>query len=91
MPQFEPSGFAPQLVWLVITFIALFLLMWRVTLPRITSVVAEREVRVSGNLDKAEQLKAEAEGILVAYHKEIADARAAAQAEHARAARRPPR
>jgi F-type H+-transporting ATPase subunit b len=86
MPQLDPTVFAPQLFWLAITFVVLLVLMWRLALPKVGAVVVMREERIQGNLKKAEQLKSEAEAILAAYQKAIADARAAAQAEHARAA-----
>jgi F-type H+-transporting ATPase subunit b len=85
MPQFEPAFWAPQLFWLFVIAIALFLVMWKVALPRVDVVVADRQERIGGNLQKAETLKAEAEAALAAYQKSIADARAAAQAEHAKA------
>src|SRR5882762_6163438 len=85
MPQFDVAYFAPQLVWLAITFVVLLLLMWRLALPKVGAVVVMREERVQGNLKKAEQLKAEAEGTLADYNKALAEARAAAQAEHSRA------
>ncbi len=86
MPQFNPEFSAPQLFWLAIVSVVLFLVMWRVTLPRVDSVFADRQGRIAGNLQKAETLKAEAESALATYQKSIADARAAAQAEHAKAA-----
>ncbi|MDQ7246966.1 F0F1 ATP synthase subunit B family protein [Dongia sedimenti] len=86
MPQFDPTFWAPQLFWLVIVTTVLFLVMWKVTLPRVDAVITDRQDRIAGNLQKAETLKGEAESALAAYQKSIADARAAAQAEHAKAA-----
>jgi F-type H+-transporting ATPase subunit b len=85
MPQFEPSVFVPQLVWLTIVFVALLLVMWKIALPKVGGVVLMREERIQGNLQKGETLKAEAEAVLTAYQKLIADARASAQAEHNKA------
>jgi F-type H+-transporting ATPase subunit b len=86
MPQFNPEVFAPQLVWLVITFVTLYLLMSKLMLPRITSILSQREDRIDGNLQRAEALKEEAAQVLAAYQKAIADARAQAQAALAKAA-----
>ncbi len=86
MPQFDPAFWTPQLFWLAVVCIVLFLVMWRVTLPRVDAVFTDRQDRIASNLGKAEGIKAEAESALAAYQKAIADARASAQAEHARAA-----
>lgn len=86
MPQLDPAGFSPQLVWLLLTFVALFLLMWRFTLPKVEDVFALRGERIAGNLDKAEKLKSEAEAVLADYQRAIAEAKSLAQAEIQRAA-----
>ncbi len=86
MPQFDPTYFAPQLVWLGITFLALYLLMSKLILPRINGIFAQREDRIDGNLQRAEALKEEAAQVLAAYQKAIADARAQAQGALAKAA-----
>jgi len=80
MPQLDPSTFPPQLVWLAITFIALYLLMSRVALPRIGAVLDERRERITEDLEKASQLRQEAESILAEYEQGLAAARAEAQA-----------
>jgi F-type H+-transporting ATPase subunit b len=45
MPQLDFSTFSPQLIWLVITFLGLYLLMSRVALPRIGGVIEQRQSR----------------------------------------------
>lgn len=86
MPQLDVTTFSPQLFWLAISFILLYLLMSRLALPRVAKVLGQREERIQGNLEKAEKLKAEADEVLVAYQKSMADARAQAHAALAAAA-----
>ena len=78
-PPFDPSTFAPQVIWLAISFGALYLIMSRVALPRVASVLAERRERIQRDLAEAERLKAETDAALAAYEKSLADARGKAQ------------
>lgn len=79
MPQFDTSTFPQQLVWLAISFILLYWLMAKLALPRVAEVLEKRRHRVDGNLDKAARLKAEAEAVMAAYEKALAEARHQAQ------------
>ena len=80
MPQLDVSTFAPQLVWLAITFVVLYILMAKLGLPRVSAILDARRKRQDDDLARASELKAEAEAALAAYQKTIADARAEAQA-----------
>lgn len=75
MPQLDVNTYLPQIVWLVITFTALFLVMWRVAVPRIADVLEARQKRIADNLAKAETSKKEAEAALAAYEKALGEAR----------------
>ncbi len=79
MPQLDFSTFPPQLVWLAISFVALFVVMSKVALPKVGQVLEERQHRIDGNLDKAKSLKAEAEAAALAYERVLAKARADAR------------
>jgi F-type H+-transporting ATPase subunit b len=81
MPQFDPAVWSPQLIWLAISFVALYFLMARVALPRISDVLEEREFKISDALRKAEGLRDDAEDAAAEYEKMMADARAKAQDE----------
>ncbi|GAB4224313.1 MAG: ATP synthase subunit b 2 [Kiloniellaceae bacterium] len=78
MPQLDPSVWPTQLIWLAITFIALYLVTWRVALPRIAEVLEARQRKLDDDLKKATALKEEAEVILAEYEKMRADAQASA-------------
>jgi len=78
MPQLDITTFAPQLVWLVITFAAMFFIMWKIAVPKISDALETRQMRLEDNLKRAEDLKREAESTLQAYEKALADARAQA-------------
>ncbi len=79
MPQFDPAVWSPQIVWLAISFIALYLLMSRIALPRISDILEEREHKISDSLRKAEHLKEDAEAAVAEYERTMADARTRAQ------------
>jgi len=80
MPQLDVSTFAPQLVWLAISFIALYLLMSRLGLPRVDAIIEARRKRLDDDLARAAAMKAEAEAVIAAYQRTLAEARAQAQA-----------
>jgi F-type H+-transporting ATPase subunit b len=79
-PPFQKDTFASQLVWLAITFIALYLLISRIAVPRIGGILEARERRIAGDIAEAQRLKADSEAALAAYEKALADARNRAQA-----------
>ncbi|MDA0661408.1 MAG: F0F1 ATP synthase subunit B' [Proteobacteria bacterium] len=79
MPQLDPSVFATQLFWLALTFIPLYLILWKVALPRITDIRAARRERIEDDLEKAETLREEAATALAEYEAAIATATARAQ------------
>ncbi|HYL32532.1 MAG TPA: F0F1 ATP synthase subunit B' [Stellaceae bacterium] len=79
MPQLDLATFPSQLVWLAITFIALYLVMTLVGLPRVGGIIAKRRDRITGDLDKAQRMKAEAEAVITAYERALSEARAKAQ------------
>jgi len=82
MPQLDPSLFATQLFWLFVTFLVLFLIAWKVALPRIADVLNARQNRIDSDLERAQTLKSEAEDVLSAYEKALAEAAAEAQDIH---------
>jgi F-type H+-transporting ATPase subunit b len=79
-PPFDKQTFPSQLLWLTLTFVALYLLMSRIALPRIDSILERRAQRISGDLAEASRLKGLSDAAIAAYEKSLAEARARAQA-----------
>ena len=79
-PPFESSTFASQLVSLVIAFVALYLIVSRIALPRVESVIDARQNAIEGDLAQAQKLKDESDAALRAYETDLAAARSRAQA-----------
>lgn len=80
MPQLCFDWWGNQIFWLVITLLVIFFVLSRIALPRIASVLAERQGTITNDIAAAEDLKRKAEEAEAAYEKALADARAEAQA-----------
>jgi F-type H+-transporting ATPase subunit b len=79
-PPFQKDTFASQLVSLLIAFVALYLIVSRIALPRIGGVIDARHNAIEGDLAAAQKLKDDSAGALKAYETELAAARSRAQA-----------
>lgn len=86
MPQLNIGDFAPQLVWLAISFALLYFLMSRLALPEIGKVLDDRKGRIATDLTEAAKLRDATEAALASYEQALAAARSRAQGI-ARAAR----
>ena len=78
MPQLDFSTWGNQIFWLVITLVVIYLILSRVALPRIASVLAERQGTITNDIAAAEDLKAKAQDAEAVYDKALIDARAEA-------------
>ena len=63
MPQLNPEFFVSQLFWLVVTFTFLLIFLWRISLPRIGSVLEKREKKINDDIAAAKELQEKAEAI----------------------------
>ena len=79
-PPFDSSTFASQLVSLLVAFVALYLIVSRIALPRVGSVLDARQKAIEGDLSEAQKLKDASDAALKAYESELAAARSRAQA-----------
>tara|TARA_Y100000590_G_C15365820_1_gene880694 strand:+ start:223 stop:717 length:495 start_codon:yes stop_codon:yes gene_type:complete len=74
MPQLNPEFFLSQLFWLVLTFSFLLIFLWRISLPRISSVLNMRETKISEDIESAKTLQKEAEEIQAQIESELKNA-----------------
>jgi F-type H+-transporting ATPase subunit b len=79
IPQIDFATFPNQIFWLVVTLVAIYFILSRVALPRISAVLAERQGTLTNDLAAAEDLKRQAAEAEDAYNQALADARAEAQ------------
>lgn len=79
MPQLDAHWFLPQVFWLAITFIFMYVVMAKLSLPRLDSALKARKDRITTDLRKAETYKQQAEETEKQYAASIATAHAEAE------------
>ncbi len=75
MPQLNPEFFVSQLFWLVVTFTFLLIFLWRISLPRIESVLEKREKKINDDIATAKELQEKAEAIQKILEDKLRNAR----------------
>jgi F-type H+-transporting ATPase subunit b len=75
MPQLDFATWPNQIFWLLVSLAAIYLILTRVGLPRISAVLAERKGTIINDLTAAEELKAKAVEAEKAYNDALANAR----------------
>ncbi len=63
MPQLNPEFFISQLFWLAVFFSFLLIFLWRVSLPRIATVLEKRQNKINEDLSTAKELQVDAQKI----------------------------
>ena len=71
MPQLNPEFWIAQIFWLILIFSSLYLIIWKIFLPRITYSIENRKSRIVNDLDEAQKLKEKAEEKLKEYNEII--------------------
>lgn len=64
LPQLDPTWYASQSFWVLITFCAMFLVVWRFVIPAMRATVDIRRFRIENDINKTEELKTEAARLL---------------------------
>tara|TARA_B100000700_G_C14942000_1_gene807252 strand:+ start:251 stop:832 length:582 start_codon:yes stop_codon:yes gene_type:complete len=71
MPQLNPEFWTAQIFWLILIFSSLYLVIWKIFLPKITYSIENRKSTIVNDLDEAQKLKEKAEIKLKEYNKII--------------------
>ena len=71
MPQLNPEFWAAQIFWLVLIFSGLYIIIWKIFLPKITDSIENRKSKVTNDLNETQKLKENAEKKLSEYNKII--------------------
>jgi len=68
MPQLNTEYWAAQIFWLIVIFFVLYLIIWKIFLPKITYSIENRRSRLVNDLDEVQKLKESAEKKLHEYN-----------------------
>ena len=79
MPQLNPEFWAAQIFWLILIFSSLYIIIWKIFLPKITDSIENRKSRVINDLNETQKLKENAEKKLSEYNKIIEDTKKVAK------------
>ena len=71
MPQLNTEFWPAQIFWLILTFSILYILIWKVFLPKIIYSIENRKSRIVEDLEEAQKLKEVAENKLKEYNQII--------------------
>ena len=80
LPQLDPTWYASQSFWMLVTFCAMFLAVWRLVMPAMRATVDVRRSKIEEDIKQTEILKTEAARLL----KELDAARASVRDNTAR-------
>lgn len=78
MPQLDTSTFTSQLFWLIVCFFSMLFIMSHFIVPRIADILEQRQHKIDGYLNKAHNIRLEAEDSLKKYQEALANATAKA-------------
>ena len=71
MPQLDSEFWSAQIFWLILIFSILYLIIWKIFLPKITYSIENRKFKVVNDINEAQKLKENAEIKLKEYNKII--------------------
>lgn len=75
MPQLDFATFPNQIFWLVVALVIIYFVLSKIALPRIGGILADRQGRITRDIEAAEKLKTQAVEAEKAYNQALIDAR----------------
>ena len=72
LPQLNPNTMMTQIFWLVVSFVALYFMLFGVALPRIESALSARESRISWDITKADEIRNQSNAVLASTDRMLA-------------------
>ena len=75
MPQLNPEFWPAQIFWLLVSFVFLYICIWKFILPKITKNIEDRKSIIMQDLQDAEKFKEETAKKIQEYNKVIDDAK----------------
>ena len=75
MPQLNPEFWISQIFWLTLIFSGLYIIIWKIFLPKITDSIENRKLRIVNDLNETQKLKEKAEKKFEEYNKIIENAK----------------
>ena len=79
-PPFDTNNFTSTLVWLILTFGALYFIMSRVALPRVHDILKDRADKIREDLRASFKMREEANQAAASYETTLNEAKARSQA-----------
>ena len=68
MPQLNPDYWVSQIFWVILIFGALYVILWRIILPKINENLENRKSQILTDLDEAQELKNQSEKKISEYN-----------------------
>ena len=79
MPQLNPDYWVSQIFWLILIFGILYVILWRIILPKINENLENRKSQILADLDEAQELKNQSEKKISEYNMILSKAKQVAK------------
>lgn len=74
LPQLDPTYYASQLFWLLVSGLLMYVLLARVVIPRVSRITQGRTDKVRHDLEQAARIRSDVEDVKVIYTRQLRQA-----------------